>query len=139
MKRLTSKPFHARPCLIPRKIIEDDFTAPRGGGCCTPFIVLSPVEIASRFPLPPAGATFLEHSACTKRCSPQLSTNHYPLILTCPVKNPAPQRGRVLHAFHCLIPRKIIFQMILPPPEGAGFLEHCAGTKGCSPHLSTIH
>ena len=34
----------------------------------------------------------------------------------------------MLHARHCLIPRKIIFQMILPPPEGADFPEHSAGT-----------
>ena len=119
MKRLTSKcPEWTFTCKKALTLHVNAFL----------IIVLSPVKNTQCFLQPPAGATFLEHSACTKRCSPQLST-YFDLS----GHKSCPQRGRVLHARQCLIPRKIIFQMILQPPEGAGFLEHCAGTKGCSP------
>ena len=42
-------------------------------------IVLSPVQNARRFVLPPEGANSSEPCAYTTRCSLQLSTNHCPL------------------------------------------------------------
>ena len=58
----------------PPQVIADAITCSpqRGHGHCRSatmsmpiFIVSSPVEIASRFPLPPEGADFLEHCAFT--------------------------------------------------------------------------
>ena len=124
MKRLTSKPFHARPCLIPRANRITICTAPRGGGRCTPVIVLSPVKSSLMILLPPEGA-FLEHCAGTISTVSALPDFVRPLNLQLSV------------SLLCRLTLAIVLspgnypQDNFLPPEGAGFPERCTNAKMC--------
>ena len=106
-------PFH---CLIPPyKTLSVLYCPQRGHGLRTPVLVLSPGNYPQDNFLPPKGAGFPEHGACTiptvsalpdfvRPLNLQLSVSQLrrltltivlsPGFLTCPVKNPAPKGGR---------------------------------------------